>query len=74
MKKLKWNELEGNRYYYLCCPENQHIDVVFAFRYPSGAIELMFPGDQIRQDPEDYDKAEFYQVEKPACLGEGWDL
>lgn len=75
-KKVKWDEVLPNKWYYLCCLENQHIDLVMGFRrYPHAEIELLFVGDDCGQLISDFkENVEFYEVDLPVHLGEDWKI
>lgn len=75
MKKLKWDELEAEKHYWLCCTENMHAEVIYT-QAPPNAIDghgILFHGDNIRCLAREFEgEAFFVEVAKPEGLGEGW--
>lgn len=69
LKKLTWDEVVAEQHYYLCCPDNQHFDIVYAVQRPGRpCVELLFHGDQFGQLVTEYRDAEFYTHEMPEGL------
>lgn len=73
-KKLKPKDLISGRHYFLCCPQNKHMDIVlFQVRGPQQTRVIWNIGDECEQLASDFEEAFFIEVKRPEGM-EAWTL